>query len=97
MNTYDIGDVARLSSAFTAAGVATDPTTVTLIVRTPSAVETSYTYALAELTKTSAGVFYRDQDCTEAGTWYYRFVGTGAVKAAGESAFLVRRSQFTNP
>ncbi len=95
MNTYDIGDVARLSSAFTAAGVATDPTTTTLTVKTPAGVETSYTYALAELTKSSAGVFYRDLDCAEAGTWHYRFAGTGAVKAAGEAFFVVRRSQFT--
>ena len=95
MNTYDINDVARLSSAFTADGTATDPTTITLTVRTPAGVEASYTYALAELTKSSAGVFYRDQDCTESGTWYYRFTGTGAVKAAGEAAFVVRRSQFT--
>lgn len=95
MNAYDIGDVATLASAFTVSGTPTDPTTITLKVKTPAGVETTYTYAAAELTRASAGVFTRDQDCTEAGVWTYRFVGTGAVKAAGERTFNVRRSVFT--
>lgn len=97
MNEYDIGDVATLVGTFTVAGVATDPTTITLIVRTPAGVETTYTYALTELTKVSPGVFTRDQECTEAGVWAYRFVGTGDVKSAGERQFRVNRSLFASP
>lgn len=95
MNTYDIGDVARVRSAFTVEGAATDPTTVTLWIKDPAGTETSYTYALSQLTRVSAGVFYRDISCSAAGIWTYRFVGTGACIAAGKSTFRVSSDPFT--
>lgn len=72
-------ELATLSNTFAVAGTATDPTTVTLTVTTPTGTATSYTYAAAEITRTSAGLYTKDIGCTEAGTWQYVWVGTGAA------------------
>jgi hypothetical protein len=94
-NTYDIGDLVRVSAAFaTSGGVATDPTTVTLKVQSPAGTETTYTYALTEVTKGSVGNYYKDLTITLPGRWVYRWIGTGAVVAASEAHFLIRRSEF---
>jgi hypothetical protein len=99
MIVYDIGDAVRVSGAFAdASGVATDPTTLTLIVLEPSATETPYVYGEdAEVVRDSAGAFHFDLTLTAAGTWLYRWVATGAVTAAVEGFVKVRQSQFAAP
>lgn len=92
---YHIGDTLRIQTTTpfaTAAGTATDPTTVTLTLREPDGTETSWTYAAAELTKAAAGDFYRDVTVDQAGTHYWRFVGTGTVASADEGFFVVQSS-----
>ena len=85
-NTYDIGDQVRLSVAFTnSAGVATDPTTVTITIRKPDQT-TSTPTALTSAT----GTWYTDVTLDQTGNWYYRFAGTGALVAAEEGEFYVR-------
>ena len=92
-NTYDIGDLVRVTGTFTVADVATDPTTVTLRVLAPGGTVTAYTLALSEVTKSGTGVYYKDITITAAGIWYYRWLGTGTVVSAGESEFYVRTAQ----
>jgi hypothetical protein len=92
--TYDKGDTVRLKAEFKVSSVLTDPTAVTLKVKDAAGTTSTYTYALAEITKSSVGVYYKDIAITDDGIWYYRFEGTGAVTAAGESQFEVRRSEF---
>lgn len=72
----------------------TDPTTVTLKVIGPSGATDSYTYAGGDLTQDSAGVYSKDLSLSSAGTYYYKWYGTGAAEAAGEGQFSVRTSQF---
>lgn len=72
-------ELATLTNTFRVAGVATDPTTVTLTITTPAGVATSYTYAAAEITKTATGVYTKDIPCTEAGEWQYVWTGTGSA------------------
>ena len=93
-NSYDIGDLVRISGAFTVASAATDPTTVTLKVKDPVNTTTSYTYALAEVTKDSTGNYHKDLSATKAGTWYYRWEGTGTCETAGESYYEVNEGNF---
>lgn len=91
MNTFDIGDMVRLGATFTTGGVATDPTTVSLSVKPAGSTVTSYTWALAEITRTGAGVFFKDVPIvTYSGTWNYRWVGTGVISTAEEGSFIVR-------
>jgi hypothetical protein len=95
MATYDIGDVVRVTCTFTnGAGANTDPTTVTLKVKTPALVTTSYTWAGGTVTRSAAGIFYKDISLTMSGEWFYRFEGTGAVESADESNLIVVSSEF---
>jgi hypothetical protein len=48
---------------------------ITLVVETPAGVETTYTYALAEITKLTTAVYYRDVTFTAAGLWRLKCTG----------------------
>jgi hypothetical protein len=101
----DVGDMYRFgnysgateAAAFTnLAGVATDPTAVTLTIQKPDASELFYGWpsagASGTLVRESAGRFYADVIIDQAGRWRYKLVGTGAVTAAAESVLAVDRS-----
>jgi hypothetical protein len=59
-----------------------DPDEVTLEVLSPAGAVTSYTLSAAEVTRESIGVYTRPQLLDQNGAWYYRFKGTGPLKAA---------------
>lgn len=96
MNTYDKGDLVRISGAFaTADGTAVDPDAVLCETLDPAGVTTAYTYGTdAELTRDSAGHYHLDIDAGQAGVWYYRFYSTGNGQAADEGTFIVAQSNF---
>lgn len=94
INVYHIGQRVRLTATFSVIGVNTDPTTVTLKVKDPLGVISTYTYALNEITKSAQGVYYKDISIDEDGEWYYNFTGTGSVEAADETFLLAEESQF---
>jgi len=91
MAEINTGDVVRIAATFTnAAGVATDPTTVTLFIRVNNGESTSVTYAGAQIIRTSPGVFYYDYlipTTDSTAKVEYRWVGTGAVAAVQEGSF----------
>jgi len=95
-NTYDIGDLVRVSVTFTDADDApADPTAVTFQFTDPSDETTTYTYGVDdELVKDDTGDYHVDVSLAEAGRYYYRWAGTGTVKAAEEDWFGVRESRF---
>jgi hypothetical protein len=72
----------------------TDPTTVSLKVRGPSGSTASYTYGEATVSKESVGIYSKSVSLSSAGTYYYRWQGTGDAETAGEGQFTVRPSQF---
>lgn len=82
-----VGTRVSVSVTFTnAAGALFDPTTVTLRLRSPSSVTTSYTYGVdAALMRDSVGAYHLDQGylCTVAGElfveWSSTFSGQEAV------------------
>jgi len=91
-NTYDCGDVIRLTAAFTdIANTPADPTVVTLRVKQPDATVAVHSYP-GDITKDGTGAYHFNLAITESGDWYYRFEGTGAVQAASETLFHVHRS-----
>jgi hypothetical protein len=94
MTLYDMGDVARVTVTFTLASVNTDPTAVKLKVENPNHVITEYTWALATVTRSAAGIFYKDISLNVAGEWFYRWEGTGAVESASEGNLYVSESEF---
>lgn len=72
-------ELATLTNTFSVNGAATDPTTVSLAVTTPSGVTTTYTYAGATITKTGTGVYAKDITCSEAGDYVAVWTGTGTA------------------
>ncbi len=93
-NTYDIGDLVRITATFTdAAGDATDPDVVRMKYQDPSGTEATD----SNPTNSATGVYYADIDVDEAGTWYYRFEGEtsgGSPQGAYEAFFYARASEF---
>jgi hypothetical protein len=92
---YDIAEPIRLRGTFTNnAGVAADPTTVTLKLKLPSGQIVTATYAAGEVTRSSTGIYYYDWTTTMRGRHYYQFVGTGAAIAVEETFFDVEETEF---
>jgi hypothetical protein len=85
-------ELATLTNTFRVAGVATDPTTITLVVTDPLGAATTYTYAGATITRTSAGLYTKDIPCTDVGTWSYEWTGTGAASDVDGGTWLVRQA-----
>lgn len=83
---YLIGDLARLTVTFRdLEGALVDPTTVTLTIQDPANVETTP----GSIVNDSTGVYHYDLNLTAAGTWFYRWTGTGAAQAAQEGQITV--------
>lgn len=97
IDVYDIGDLVRVSGAFTnAAGTATDPTAVSLKVIAPDGTQTTYVYGTdAEVVKDSTGNYHADLSVSAAGDWHYQWIGTGAVQAAQGGQFVVQPTAFS--
>ena len=93
-NSYEKNDKVRLTANFTVNGVLTDPTTVTLKVKNLSGTISTYTYALAQVTKSAVGIYFKDISLDKIGEWFYRWEGTGAVEAANETYLDVKDSEF---
>lgn len=93
-----IGDQVRIKATFRVETVETDPTTVTLKLRTPAGTETSHVYGTdANVIRDGLGQYRYDLTLTAAGTYRYRWVGTGAVIAAEESTIVSEASGFSAP
>lgn len=88
-NYYAANTLVRLSVAFTAAGVAADPTDVSLTVTTPAGTSTTYTLALTHVTKDGTGAYHKDITVATEGQWTFAWTGTGSVVAGTESYFYV--------
>lgn len=92
---YDVGDGVRTTSQFKVNGVLTDPTSVTIKVKTPAGTVTTKSYpADPEVVRTGLGAFSYTFILTTAGSWWYRWEGAGAVIGAAERRFQVRASEF---
>ena len=92
-NHYEVGARIKLQASFTVAGVLTDPTAITLKVKTPSNVITTYTYAAGQIIKSATGIYYKEIDVVEDGAWHYRWESTGVI-AVGEAYLEVNPSEF---
>ena len=89
-NEYFKGQTVRITGTFSVAGTATDPDTVTLTVRNPAGLETSYIYAAAQISRVSAGVYYANVSLDKAGRWIYKWEGTGEVPASTEKVMICK-------
>jgi hypothetical protein len=88
---YTLDQVVKLKATFTdtVTEALVDPTTVALRIRTPAGVVTEYTYALAQITKESQGVYYKLITLDECGRWKYRWISSGTGAGAAEDDMVV--------
>ena len=92
---YTVGDLVRVSTEFKVSGAATDPTTVTLKWRGPTGTVTAWVYLTdSQVVKTSVGNFRADIDATLAGTYQFRWIGTGAAQGSSQSSFTVEAAML---
>lgn len=90
---FDIGDRLTLTASFRDAdGELADPSEVTLDVLSPDG-----TVTRIDVDSASTGVWTGTVDPDTSGRWVYRWVGTGAVVAAEEGSFSVRRRRVPEP
>lgn len=95
ISVFQIGDVARLSAAFTDANAAAaDPGGVQFKIREPDGTVTTYVYGTdAQLVKDSTGNYHVDWLIDQAGRHRYRFAGVASGQAAAESEFRAQPSR----
>lgn len=96
MNSYDVGDLVRILSAFrNSGGAAIDPDTVFFAFTDPAGTKVTYEYgADGELVRSGMGIYYVDVDAHLHGRWHYRVFSAGAGQAAHEGIFYVKRTAF---
>lgn len=90
-NEYDIGAGVTLEALFSKDGSARDPSEVTLTLKTPDGA----TEPVTALAHPATGHYTGDYVPNDHGDYYYRFAGTGALTAAAEGRFRVRKSKFS--
>jgi hypothetical protein len=92
--TFDIGDAVDVQMLFYSDAAKTtlaDPTAVSLRVRKPDGTATDYSYGGAgTVTKSATGTYVQLITVDQAGRWWFRWAGTGAVATVEESEFRVR-------
>lgn len=72
-----------------------DPLTITLLVISPDAMQTTYVYGVdAEIIRDDVGCFHADIASTQKGDWQFRWEGTGAGQGAGEGKYSIAGSVF---
>ncbi len=95
---YALGQLVRVTAHFTAieddgSYVDRDPTTVAVSWRKPDGVVTLKTYGTDDVVKRdNAGIYHIDIQTPLSGTYWFRWVGTGAAEAAEEDSFYVKPS-----
>ena len=93
--SHVVGNSVDPTALFKVDGTATDPTTVTLRIKTPAGDESVLIYGTDdEVERVSAGSYRSHVSLTTPGRWVFRWEGTGACEAAAESILDVTASKF---
>lgn len=97
--TYDVGDLVRLSAAYTdGTGAAVDPTVVKLSYHFYGGATVTLVYLTdLALIRDSAGHYHADVSVTGAGRMDYRWWSTGTGQASEEGAVSVREQAVVVP
>lgn len=84
--TIDRGDTRTLTVQILASDILVDPDALTLTIRTPAGVSTTYTYGVGgQVVRDSEGVYHSDVTFTEAGAWTYEWRSTAPTQVQGET------------
>lgn len=83
-------ELATLTNTFSVAGVATDPTAISLTITDPTGASNTYTFAGGTVTKTGTGIYAKDVTCSLAGVWTYQWDGTGTASDTTAGTWTVQ-------
>lgn len=89
VETFDIGDSPTLTWLLYSDAAMTTPADATVVVTVKKPTGATVT---PSVTHVGTGSYSAVVDCDVAGSWTVRWVATGALKAAEEMTFDVRRS-----
>lgn len=96
MSSFDIGNIIRLSVAFTdTSNAPVDPGVIQLNVRTAGGPVETFTYADNQIMRDGVGRYHYDYTPAVPGLYYYRFVGSEGATAAADSQFGITASPAT--
>lgn len=88
-DTIYVGELIRLRAVFSTNNRRTDPTEISLKVKTPAGTTTTYTFAATAITRESEGVYYKDVSPDSSGDWQYQWEGTGDCDTINRDTFRV--------
>jgi hypothetical protein len=96
MDVFELGQVVRQNVTFkNLAGVAVDPGALTVKVKSPLGVVTTYVYGTdAQVVKDSEGNYHIDLDLDGQGVWSGKWIGTGANKGSKKFNFKIDEDEF---
>lgn len=92
MAEFENDSVVRCQAIFEnpTSGAFVDPDGVSVEIRTPGGVTTTYVYGTnPEIQQASTGHYYVEVTAVELGTWIYRFESTGTYSGANQSTFYI--------
>jgi hypothetical protein len=82
------GQRVSVEADFRLGGVLTDPTVVTVYLRSPNAALTTLVYPTTGLTRDMQGVYRVEFTASAAGSWGVRFEGSGGGVEAAKETFV---------
>ena len=96
VSVYDIGDLARVVASFVGTDGVTpgNPSMVTLQVMDPLGSVASVRFGVGSIALVGTAAYAHDFTITMAGSWFYRWEGTGGVQAADVWSLLGERDVF---
>ena len=98
MEVFNLGQKIRVGHTYTnAAGVASDPDAVFVVVREPGSSATTYQYGVdAEVVRDDTGEYHIDLSLSIAGIWAVRGYSTGSVQAATADTLIRVKETITD-
>jgi len=96
VSVYDIGDLARVVASFVGTDGLTpgNPSMVTLQVMSPLGTVATHVFGAGSIVQVGSAAYAHDFTITMAGSWFYRWEGTGMVQAADVWSLLGERDVF---
>lgn len=96
-NSYHIGQAVEVTGLFKVGTTPTNPSTITLKVKTPAGLVEERVFPHPSITNPTTGSFVGLVVPDASGVWYYRWEGTGSCQAADEACFVAIDSVFYPP
>jgi hypothetical protein len=93
--SYQRGDLVELRiETKNKADALTDPTTLTLRLKSPAGAESAKTWSGGQVSKEATGIFFTNVLLSEGGTWTYRWEATGTVELAEDGELEAESDDF---